>query len=145
MKAPQDWFDRTDWLRLLSIFIALLVSDVVFAVTLLGYSRSSGDIDWDLGFAKLGDLLGDLGNLGIAVGVFVVIVALAIITIEALFPKPVRYVLYALTVILALSFHDSITDALTGMSGAAIIGIAAFLFVKTVVIFLIKTRKEVAR
>ena len=145
MKAPQDWLNRTDWLQLLRIFIAMLVFDVAGAVTLLGYSRSNGDIDWDLGFAKLGDLLGDLGNLGIAVGTIVILVGLAIITIEALFPKPVRYVLYAATFTVALLFHNRIADALTGMSGAAIFGIAAFVFVQTVVTFAVtKPRKEVA-
>ncbi|MBH1980157.1 hypothetical protein I8H89_01430 [Candidatus Saccharibacteria bacterium] len=145
MKEPKDWLDRAGWLRLLFTFAATLVFDVVLAVALLGYSRTTGDIDRSLGFSKLADVVGDIGDLLIAVAVIVAIVALAVITIEALLSKVIRYVIYGASVVLALVFHERIIDALTGISGVAIVAISVFVFVQTIVIFLIANhRKEVA-
>ena len=145
MQPAKEWLNLMDWLRLLLIFIATLIFNAILGVALLGYSRATGSINWGLGRAKLGELLGDVGNLLIAFIVVVMVVVLAVITIEALFPKAVRYGIYAATVVLALVFKEQITQALTGVSGVAIIAIVAFLFVETMVMYLITntTHKKV--
>lgn len=142
MDKAKDWLNGADWARLVGIFIATLVFDTILAVSLLGYSRSTGSIDIELGFSKMGDILGDMGNLLITVAVIAAVVGLAVITVEQIFPKVVRYVIYAATIVLGLLFHDAIVNALTGISGIAIIVIAVFVLAQTFVLYLISNMER---
>lgn len=142
MDKAKDWLNGADWVRLVGILIATLVFDTILAVSLLGYSRSTGSIDIELGFSKMGDILGDMGNLLITVAVIAAVVGLAVITVEQIFPKVVRYVIYTATIVLGLMFHDAIVSALTGISGIAIIVIAVFVLVQTFVLYLISNMER---
>ena len=142
MSKAKDWLNGADWARLVGILIATLVFDTILAVSLLGYSRSTGSIDLKLGFSKMGDILGDMGNLLITVVVIAAVVGLAVITIEQIFNKIVRYVIYTATIVLGLMFHDPIVNALTGISGIAIIVIAVFVLVQAIVLFLLSDWKK---